>query len=71
MRDGDAGRSIRDRVEQVWRTLEEEIFEGFSVEERNTLRRLFLQMRENLKRVVGGKPPCEMIKHVKTESISR
>ena len=67
----DAGRSIRDRVEQVWRTLEGEIFEGFSVEERSLLRRLFLQMRDNLERVVGGKPPCGMIKHAKMESISR
>jgi DNA-binding MarR family transcriptional regulator len=67
----DAGRSIQDRVEQVWRTLEEEIFEGLGGEERDLLRRLFLQMRENLKRVVGGKPPCEMVKHVRMESISR
>ena len=52
-----AGRSIRDRVEQVWRTLEEETFEGFGAEERDLLQRFFLQMRENLKRVVGGKPP--------------
>jgi DNA-binding MarR family transcriptional regulator len=63
----DAGRSIRARVEQVWRTLEEEIFEGFSTEECDLLQRLFLQMRENLERVAGGKPPCEMIKHVKVE----
>jgi DNA-binding MarR family transcriptional regulator len=54
----DAGRSIRDRVEQVWRALEEEIFGGFSVEERDALRRLFIQMRGNLERVVDGKPPC-------------
>lgn len=53
----DAGRSIRERVEQVWRKLEEETFAGFSAEERDLLQRFFLQMRENLKRVVGGKPP--------------
>jgi DNA-binding MarR family transcriptional regulator len=52
----DAGRSIRERVEQVWRTLEEETFEGFSGEERDLLQRSLLQMRENLKRVVGRKP---------------
>jgi DNA-binding MarR family transcriptional regulator len=53
----DAGRSIRDRVEQVWRTIEEETFEGFSAEECDLLQRFFLQMRENLKRVTGEKPP--------------
>lgn len=53
----DAGRSIREQVEQVWRTLEEETFEGLSAEERDLLHRSFLQMRENLMRVVGGKPP--------------
>ena len=52
----DAGRSIRDRVERVWRTLEE-TFEGGSAEERDLLQRSLLQMRENLKRVVGAKPP--------------
>jgi DNA-binding MarR family transcriptional regulator len=53
----DAGRSIRERVEQVWRMLEEETFEGFSAEERDLLQRFLLQMRENLKRVVGGQSP--------------
>jgi DNA-binding MarR family transcriptional regulator len=53
----DTGRSIRDRVEQVWRKIEEETFAGFSAEERNLLQRFFLQMRENLKRVVDAKPP--------------
>ncbi|MDY7078386.1 MAG: MarR family transcriptional regulator [Chloroflexota bacterium] len=53
----DTGHSIRDQVEQVWRTLEEETFQGFSAEERDLLQRFFLQMRENLKHVVGGKPP--------------
>jgi DNA-binding MarR family transcriptional regulator len=63
----DAGRSIRERVEQVWRTLDEETFEGFSAEERDLLQRFFLQMRENLIRVTGGKSPFKMIKHVKME----
>jgi DNA-binding MarR family transcriptional regulator len=53
----DAGRSIQHRVEQVWHTIEEETFEGFSAEERDLLQRFFLQMLENLKRVIGGKPP--------------
>jgi len=50
----DAGRSIRDEVEQVWRTLEDETFVGFSLEERVLLRRFFLQMRDNLIRVTRG-----------------
>jgi DNA-binding MarR family transcriptional regulator len=52
----DAGRAIRDEVEQVWRALEDETFIGFSLEERVLLRRFLLQMRDNLIRVTGGKP---------------
>jgi DNA-binding MarR family transcriptional regulator len=51
----DAGRSIRSQVEQVWHTLEDETFAGFTVEERVLLRRFFLHMRENLIQVTGGK----------------
>lgn len=43
-------------VKQVWRTLEAETFDGFTMEERVLLRRFFLQMRENLQ-VTGDKPP--------------
>ena len=50
----DAGRSIRNEVEQVWRTLEDETFVGFSPEERVLLRRFFLQMRDNLIQVTQG-----------------
>ena len=50
----DAGRSIRNEVEQVWRTLEDETFVGFSLEERVLLRRFFLQMRDNLTQVTQG-----------------
>ena len=50
----DAGRSIRNEVEQVWRTLEDETFVGFSLEERVLLRRFFLQMRDNLTQVIQG-----------------
>ena len=52
----DAGRSIREQVEQVWRMLEEETFEGFGAEERDLLQRFLLQMCENLTRVAGGRP---------------
>jgi DNA-binding MarR family transcriptional regulator len=54
----DAGRAIQAEVRQVWRALEEETFEGFSLEERVLLRRFFLQMRENLLRATEGKLPC-------------
>ena len=50
----DAGRSIRNEVEQVWCTLEDETFVGFSPEERMLLRRFFLQMRDNLIQVTQG-----------------
>jgi DNA-binding MarR family transcriptional regulator len=54
----DAGRAVQTEVKQVWRTLEKETFEGFTLEERVLLRRFFLQIRENLLRVTGDKPPC-------------
>ena len=47
----EAGRTVQDRVKQVWRTLEDETFDGFTLEERVLLRRFFLQMRENLTHV--------------------
>jgi DNA-binding MarR family transcriptional regulator len=50
-----AGRAVRADVQQVWRQLEEEAFAGFSPEEQALLRRFFLQIRENLNRVTGGK----------------
>ena len=51
----DAGRSIRSDVEQVWRTLEDETFVGFTVEERLLLRQFFLHMRDNLIQASGDK----------------
>ena len=49
------GRAFQEDVEQTWRKLEEEIFADFTLEERLLLRRLFLQMRENLVRVTRKK----------------
>jgi DNA-binding MarR family transcriptional regulator len=49
------GRALQGSVEQTWHRLEEEIFAGFTLEERVLLRRLFLQMRENLMRVTRRK----------------
>jgi DNA-binding MarR family transcriptional regulator len=54
----DAGRAVEAEVKQVWRTLESETFEGFTMEERVLLRRFFLQVRENLIRVTEDKPAC-------------
>ena len=44
----EAGRAVQEDVRQVWRTLEQEAFGGFTMEERVLLRRFFLQIRENL-----------------------
>jgi DNA-binding MarR family transcriptional regulator len=54
----DTGRNVQTQVKQVWRTLEDETFAGFTMEERVLLRRFFLQMRENLLQVTEDKPPC-------------
>ena len=50
----EAGRAIRTSVHQVWRTLEEEAFDGFTMGERALLTRLFLRVRENLMRAMSG-----------------
>jgi DNA-binding MarR family transcriptional regulator len=49
-----AGRAIQSDVQQVWRTLEQETFAGFTAEEKAQLHRFLLQMRENLLRVSEG-----------------
>jgi MarR family transcriptional regulator, organic hydroperoxide resistance regulator len=49
----EAGRAVQEDVRQVWRMLEQEAFEGFTMEERVLLRRFFLQIRENLVRASG------------------
>jgi DNA-binding MarR family transcriptional regulator len=49
------GRALQGNVEQAWRRLEDEIFADMTLEERMLLRRLFLQMRENLMRVTRRK----------------
>ena len=47
----DAGRSIRDRVRQVWRELDATTLAGFSAEERVLLRRFLLQVRDNMREI--------------------
>jgi DNA-binding MarR family transcriptional regulator len=49
-----AGRAVRDDVQQVWRRLEEEAFAGFTEEESVLLRQFFLRIRANLVQVSGG-----------------
>jgi DNA-binding MarR family transcriptional regulator len=44
----DTGRAIQEAVKQVWTTLEQETFAGFTLEERVLLRRFFVQIKENL-----------------------
>jgi DNA-binding MarR family transcriptional regulator len=46
----DAGRNIREAIEEVWRELEEQTFAGFSSEERALLDRFLLRIRNNLMR---------------------
>jgi DNA-binding MarR family transcriptional regulator len=58
----DAGRALQGDVERVWLRLEEEIFADLSLEERVLLRRLFLQMRENLMRVTQRERSSEHLK---------
>ena len=49
------GHALQGDVEQTWHRLEEEIFAGFTLEERVLLWRFFLQIRENLLRVTRRK----------------
>ena len=49
----EAGRAIREDVQQVWRTLEEETFAGLDPEERGTLRQLLLRLYDNLLQAHG------------------
>jgi DNA-binding MarR family transcriptional regulator len=44
----EAGRAIRERVENVWRELDTATLAGFSQEERALLRRLLLRVRDNM-----------------------
>ena len=49
----ESGRALQEDVEQAWRRLEGEVVDGLTLEERVVLRRLFLQVRENLERVTS------------------
>jgi MarR family transcriptional regulator, organic hydroperoxide resistance regulator len=52
----DAGRAVQTSVEQVFRTLEAETFANLTGEELMLMRRLLLQLRQNLVEVTGEEP---------------
>ena len=54
----DAGRAVQGDVVAVLGRLAAETFGNFTIEERVVLRRLMIDMRENLSRVVGGDFPA-------------
>ncbi len=49
----EAGRSAREAVQAIWQQSEDETFAHFTPQERILLRRFLLDIRENLRRVVG------------------
>ena len=52
----ESGRALQGDVEQTWNRLEEEMFAGLTLEEQIVLRRLFLQIHENLMQVTQREP---------------
>ena len=53
----DAGRAMKSKLIEVSQDIGEEVFAGFSQEERVLVQRLLLVMRENLVKVTGKKSP--------------
>ncbi|MBN2501144.1 MAG: MarR family transcriptional regulator [Anaerolineales bacterium] len=53
----DAGRALKSELIEISQSIGEEVFAGFSQEERILMQRLLLVMRENLVRVTGKKSP--------------
>ena len=56
----EAGRAVRPRVESIRQTLATEMLEGLSLEEQLLLRRLLVQMRDNLRRANSGRRSCSL-----------
>ena len=52
----ETGNAVREQVHQIWQQLEEEALAGLSPEEREALRGLYMQIRDNLMRVTGFVP---------------
>jgi DNA-binding MarR family transcriptional regulator len=53
----DAGRAIQSEMRRVMQAIEAETFAGFTLEERASIDRFLLQIRENLVRAAGEEPP--------------
>ena len=51
-----AGQAVKSQVEQVWQSLEAETFANLSPDDKGILRRLLLQLRENLLQATGEEP---------------
>jgi len=51
------GRDIRSQLQAIWDQMEVESFSGFSPEELLVVRRILLQVRDNLARATEGKIP--------------
>lgn len=52
------GRDLKKDVERIMKTLEEECFAGFTLEEKVLLRRFFIQIRDNLRKVNNEEESC-------------
>lgn len=52
----DAGRAVKNDVEQAWHKSERQTFAGFTLEESDLLRRFLIRIRDNLEKVTAGKP---------------
>ncbi len=52
----EAGRVVREQVENLFQTMEEETFANFSAEEQELMRKFLKQMRNNLLQATGEEP---------------
>jgi len=53
----DSGRAIRTQLQAIWDQMEVESFSGFSPDELLVVRRVLLQIRDNLARATDGNIP--------------
>lgn len=44
----ESGNALREQVRQMWQAFEQQVFDGFTADERETLRRFFDQIQANL-----------------------
>ncbi len=49
----ETGRNIREEVQRIWHTLDEETLAGFTPQEQELLRQFLLRIRENLNRLTS------------------